>query len=327
MRVVASLTTMPDRYERLERTLKTIFTQTYKLDAIYLSLPKVSYRLNIEYPPLPDSILKMCTVVECEDYGPITKILGALIAEKDPNTIIITFDDDMVYPNNIVESLIAKHKAYPNMAIGSSGMLVKYSCPMCAINPNQNDLIFSIPKFEIPIEGRKVDSVYGYPGALYLRGFFPENNVKFVRRVYYDEGYAFGEDVPYPAHGLDSFLLYACISKELWMNDDITISGWLSLKGIERRIFPGMPCVGFIRDENGEVIQTGNEISYNLDTFFKRLNTSISQAKRMGMFSETEEMGNSETIAGLSFTIIVALIGLGLGIWYLIKNGLSLPFR
>lgn len=299
MRVVASLTTMPDRYERLEKTLKTIYNQTFPLDAIYLSLPKVSSRLKTPYPPLPDSIKKLCTVVTCEDYGPITKIVGGIMAESDPNTVIITFDDDMIYPDTMVEELLKKHLLFPDMAIGSSGMLLKYSCPMCAITPNQTDLIFSIPKFPVPPEGRKVDSVYGYPGALYIRKFF--TNV---------------EDLTY----------YSSLTPELFINDDITISGYLSLRGIERRIFSGMPNVGFVKDENGTIIRTGNEISYDLDNFFKRLNTSIAKAKELGMYADVEEVSNGETILGISLSIIAICIAFGLGTWWIWKNGLRLPF-
>lgn len=296
-RVVASLTTMPDRYEKLERTLLTLFNQTYPLDAIYLSLPKESARLKIPYPPLPDSIKKLCTPVSCTDYGPITKIVGGLIKESDPNTVIITFDDDMVYPATIVEELVRKHRSYPGISIGSSGMLLKYPCPMCAITPNQNDLLFSIPKFQVPHEGRRVDSVYGYPGALYLRGFFDD---------------------------VESLVYYASLSPELFINDDIVISGWLSLKKIERRIFT-MSSVGFVRDENGVVIQTGNEISYDLSKFFKRLNLSIKQAKEVGMYSEVEEVSGSETIAGISTTIIVSGVLMGIAIWWIWNYGLKLP--
>lgn len=330
VRVVGTLTTMPDRYERLERTLQYINNQTYKLDAIYLSLPKESARLGIPYPKLPKSILKLCTVVECDDYGPITKIVGGLLSETDENTVIITFDDDIMYPSNMVEALMSKHKMYPNMAIGSSGMLLKYPCPMCAISPNQNDMIFSISKFPVPIEGRKVDSIYGYPGALYLRGFFPSIN-KVCKR----NPQAYSERRgPIPSNiskeeddSLCDFLDYATLSHDMLMNDDIVISGWLSLKGVERRIFPGMPNVEFLKDVDGKVIKTGNEISYNLDAFFRRLNNCIQTCKDLGMYAEVEEIQSSETVVSIGITIAVVLIAMGLGAWYLFKYGITLPFK
>jgi hypothetical protein len=40
-----------------------------------------------------------------DDWGPATKLLGALLLETDPDTVIITVDDDMMYNHNMVEWL------------------------------------------------------------------------------------------------------------------------------------------------------------------------------------------------------------------------------
>lgn len=286
MRVVASLTTMPDRYFKIIKTLESLNNQTYKLDNIYLSLPETSRRLNIPYPDVPDEINKLCTVVKCTDYGPITKISGGLLMETDPNTVIITFDDDMIYPPGIVAALIKHHEKYPDSALGSSGMLLKYNCPLCAITPNEDNFFYRIPKFKVPEEGRRVDSIYGYPGALYSRKFFPSNE------------------------NLETeFFKYALIDHDTFMNDDITISGYLSLKNIERRIFPNMPVVSFVVSETtGERIRADNEISYDLDKFFQRMNAAITKCKSIGMYQNTEPMDLSESIVGVSTIFIVCFI-------------------
>lgn len=298
MRVVASLTTMPDRYFKVVKTLESLQKQTYKLDAIYLSLPIRSRRLNIEYPPLPNEIAKLCTVVPCTDFGPITKILGGILSEDDPSTIIITFDDDMLYPENIVEVLINYHKQYPNSALGSSGMLLKYRCPMCAITPNENNFFYRIPKFIVPPEGRRVDSIYGYPGALYIRKFFPSRNLLET-----------------------DFLNYALVDNNMFMNDDIVISGYLSLRDIERRIFPDMPVVSFVVDDtSGLRIRNNNEISYDLDKFFQRMNSSITTAKSIGMYTITEPVDISETIVGIGIIVVLSILVLILVFIYIIGS-------
>ncbi|CAH6419700.1 Hypothetical protein HVR_LOCUS776 [uncultured virus] len=285
-RVVASLTTMPDRYFKIIKTLECLNKQTYKLDAIYLSLPERSRRLNVPYPPVPPEITKLCTVVRCADYGPITKIVGGLLMEDDPDTVIITFDDDMMYPPDLVAALLSYHEDYPNSALGSSGMLLKYNCPLCAITPNENNFFYRIPKFQIVEEGRRVDSIYGYPGALYIRRFFPSKD-----RLEID------------------FLHYALIDHDTFMNDDIIISGYLSLRNIERRIFPNMPIVSFVVSETtGERIRASNEISYDLDKFFQRMNAAITKCKSLGMYVNTEPMDVSESIVGVCIVIIICVI-------------------
>jgi hypothetical protein len=285
MRVVASLTTMPDRYFKIVETLKSLNNQTYKLDAIYLSLPEKSRRLGIEYPPVPQEISNLCTIVKCIDFGPITKIVGGILSEEDPSTVIITFDDDLIYPNNLVEKLMQHHKKYPNSSIGSSGMLLKYDCPMCAINPNEDYFFYRVAKFNIPDEGRRVDSIYGYPGALYVRKFFPSK-----------------EELE------EKFLNYALINNNTLMNDDIIISGYLSMYNIERRIFPNMPTVAFVVDDKGVRVRNDNEISYDLDKFFQRMNLAINTAKSIGMYSSTEPVDMTETIVGVAAIIIFSLL-------------------
>lgn len=291
MRVVASLTTMPDKWEKLTKTLETIKNQTYPLDAIYLSLPHKSRRLGIEYPEPDDYIKSMATIVRVKDYGPITKIAGGLYSENDPDTVIITFDDDMIYPNNIVEELLKCHLIRPQAAVGSAGMLLRRPCPMCAITPNQKNAPFNIPKFKVPIEGRKVDSVYGYPGALYVRKFFPA----------YDK---LEED----------FFSLALVDKDMFINDDIVISGYLSANNIDRYIFPNIPEVGFVIDQEGVRQRVDSEISYNLDLFFQRMNRSIHKAKQLGMYRDTEPILFSETVLGIflislfSILLLIALL-------------------
>lgn len=284
LRVVCSLTTMPDQFLKLQRTLESLHAQTYKLDAIYLSLPEVSRRLGTKYPPLPDKLSKLCTAVKIDDMGPISKLIGGLLMEQDPDTVIITFDNDMIYPPTMVENLVKRHKQYPNSAVGSAGMLLRYDCPMCAITPNENNYLYNISKFPVPEEGRKVDSVYGYPGALYVRKFFPVKD---------------------QLH--EKFLKYALLNKETLLNDDIIISGYLSLQNIERRIFPNFPSVDFVM-QDGERKRTEAEISYDMDKFFQRLNKASEAAKLQQMYLTTEPINFSETILGIATIVVIAII-------------------
>jgi hypothetical protein len=291
MRVVATLTTMPDKYinsDKLLVSLKSLNNQTYKLDKIYLGLPYRCERLNIDYPEIPDEIKALCSIIRCSDYGPITKIIPALLMEDDCETIIITFDDDFKYSENLVEKLLEKHKLYPNSAIGSSGMLLKNTCPNCAIYPNGNSFSYDMSKFKIANEGRKVDSIYGFSGALYIRKFFPS------KENLYDE-----------------FIKYALINDNIRMNDDISISGYLSMKNIERRIFKDLTTLDISFNK------TNTEISSNIFVFFKKLNLSILTAKSIGMYKNTEDIYYIETI---SFKILLITFVLIFIIFLLFKS-------
>src|SRR5690606_13603827 len=102
-RVVASYTTLPSRYSVLKQSILSLKNQTVKLDEIYLTIPKIAKRLNKEYPPVPEDIKNLCKVITVDqDYGPITKIYGGLVSESNPNTIIISCDDDVLFKSNFV---------------------------------------------------------------------------------------------------------------------------------------------------------------------------------------------------------------------------------
>ena len=52
------------------------------------------------------------------DWGPATKLLGALLLETDPDTVIITVDDDMMYNHNMVEWLSTRMKRNISISFG-----------------------------------------------------------------------------------------------------------------------------------------------------------------------------------------------------------------
>ncbi len=121
--VVISFSTTPYRIDQMQSTLETILNQNTKVDAIYLAVPYVFLRDNTKYviPAWLQDNPKII-VIRTEDYGPATKLLGVLKHIKlDPDTIIITMDDDIKYPKSTVLHLAYKAKKYPNEAIGIAG--------------------------------------------------------------------------------------------------------------------------------------------------------------------------------------------------------------
>lgn len=290
IRVVGTLTTIPGRYPKLLRTLKSLINQDYKLSAIYLSIPEQSRRLKQPYPELPTEITKLCTVVPCsEDYGPCTKIVGALLRENDPNTIIITFDDDVVYSSSLVSRLIEAHKKFPNSALGSSGILLKYGFPFYSTISNCKGNWNNMTGFELNENGRAVDALCGFSAVLYKRGFFPSESDLY-----------------------DKFLKYPLLDDDIFYNDDIMISAYLSGQNIERRVIPNIP----ITDEN-KVFDPkidnldGNEISHDKLAFLSRFRNSIIKTQEYGFFKQTEPVSVDETIGGhiiIVFIFILLLI-------------------
>ena len=157
-RTVVSITTFGERVFHMAPCLNGIFSQTQKPDRIIVSIPKTHREKEnttctlsdcasdtTENDESPVNILTwfknysgvtslnetrkdvfefpMITVQFIErDWGPATKVLGALLLESDPDTVIITMDDDMVYNRNTIEWL--------SIRIERKGMALAFGCEM-----------------------------------------------------------------------------------------------------------------------------------------------------------------------------------------------------
>lgn len=128
MRVVATLTTIPNRIKHIKPILKSLVKQTRKFDTIYLNIPLKSNkgRKYIIPKDLLDGFPKdLVKIVRCEkDYGPITKLIPTLYHEKDPETCIVIFDDDQLIHRHVNKILIEKSQKYPNSALSFSGWCI-----------------------------------------------------------------------------------------------------------------------------------------------------------------------------------------------------------
>lgn len=129
-RVVVSLTTIPDRIDKLIPTLGSIYTQSVKVDQIILNIPYVSRKGQkyvipsyfkyigqqscLKYLRKADigqqSCLKYCKHIKINrviDTGPSTKLLPTLkLFSSDENTRIIVIDDDQIYGSCFIEKLM-----------------------------------------------------------------------------------------------------------------------------------------------------------------------------------------------------------------------------
>lgn len=288
IRVVASYTTLPSRYDVLKRSIQSLNEQTHKLDAIYLCVPKRAARLNKEYPHIPEDLAALCTVVHIDtDYGPLTKMYGGWVSETDPNTVIISCDDDVFFAPDFVEVMLKHHKDYPKSAICGTGALIGkgliFISIVSTVKPFQDWKGFT--GFEVTEKGRAVDLIFGVAGVLYTRGMFPPNDVLY-----------------------DELLQFSLQDDAIFHNDDVLISGYLSKHGVERRIFLDIPP---IHHANGTDALSGDIIK-----MLTRLNTSIQKVKELGFFPTMESVPVDETPTGrVIFAIIVIAIVITLSVF------------
>jgi hypothetical protein len=199
--IVVSLTTTPYRIDNIGPILETLYAQNVKISKIFLSVPYVFKRDNIEYK-IPQWLLddKRITLIRSADYGPATKILGLLKEIALPaNTIIITVDDDMYYPSNLVLHLAYAAKQYPHDVIVNLGGDINYDAMGNIVQLNHGLKLNYQPR-------AYVDVLLGYAGVAYRSDFFDK----------------------------DIFALDTAPA-ECFMHDDLYISFHLARRNINRR--------------------------------------------------------------------------------------------
>ncbi|HIF07853.1 MAG TPA: hypothetical protein EYQ64_13160 [Gemmatimonadetes bacterium] len=201
-RVVVSLTSIPSRLGHVFPTLNSILLQSRAPSAIYLNLPASSKREGDTYH-MPPGIEKDPRITVCqsgEDVGPIMKLLPVLEREPDPETVIITVDDDVVYPREMIETFLDMSESLPGAALGFRGWRLPEDGDLA------NRMILHANQVSRPFS---VDILCGVSGAMYLRRHF-------------DPGFFDRSDLP----------------PEGYFVDDLCISGYLHRGGVMKYIVP-----------------------------------------------------------------------------------------
>lgn len=114
--VVVSLTTYPKRFSDLDLCIKSILHQTYKPDKIIIWLGSDTIsELAEKYLSKYNKYGVEYRIDNENNYYSHKKYIYAI--KEFGDSIIITLDDDLIYPKKTIESLIKKYRQYPNAII------------------------------------------------------------------------------------------------------------------------------------------------------------------------------------------------------------------
>jgi hypothetical protein len=132
--LIVSLTSFPDRIESIHYCIKSILRQTVKPTRVILWLAKEQFE-NLE---LPKKLLELkyygLSIEFCDDIKSHKKYYYSM--KKWPESIVVTVDDDVFYPENMLEELLASYRKYPcavscfrahEMKLENDGSIAKYS--------------------------------------------------------------------------------------------------------------------------------------------------------------------------------------------------------
>jgi hypothetical protein len=114
IKFIISLTTSPTRMKLMNKFIKNLTKQTYKPEYVLLNIPRIFERTGEKYdiPNFPPSIIVNYLNV---DYGPVCKLAGAIsYIKKNENIFIVYLDDDILYPNNMLEIYVQYIEKFGN---------------------------------------------------------------------------------------------------------------------------------------------------------------------------------------------------------------------
>lgn len=219
-RVIASLSTVPDRINNLTPTIRSLLKQTRPPDEIVLAIPQFSVREQRPYVvPKYISRLPRVRVLRChEDWGPATKFIAAIqdeLAAGRENTLIMVLDDDRLYPRDALETYLHYSEQLPNAALCFRGAAMPST-----LDWDDAKMIYA----KDLREPRPVAVITGCGSYLVRPRFFD--------RSLWDYS------------GAPSVAFYI---------DDIWISAWLSRRGVKRYVVPASAMMRSVRRQRRTV--------------------------------------------------------------------------
>ena len=111
-RVVISFSANPNKLNKLKPFINSILDQTVKVDLIAMIIPDDGRDINYD---IPDYIKNTAAVFHTgRGYGKGTKIIPMLLREKECDTTIIALNENIVYGQEFIYSLLEESKNYPD---------------------------------------------------------------------------------------------------------------------------------------------------------------------------------------------------------------------
>lgn len=172
--IIVCLTTLPWRIDRVERTIKSLLYQSVSPQRIHLHVPYISRREQKVYtiPPVLEG-LRSLKIIRCEDYGPATKLIPAVI-DLAPHQNLLVVDDDRIYPPDLLEVLQQASQTRPDCAFGAAGWIVPADLTdhECSLWRNLRQIPPATLKSSRLRQIREVNILEGYAGYLVKPSFF-----------------------------------------------------------------------------------------------------------------------------------------------------------
>lgn len=200
---IISFTTIPTRLKNIHFTIDSLLNQLVKPEKIILNVPKIyslRFKTSIDIISVNELLKKYQNKIIInyvdEDYGPGTKLLGLLknniIDINVENLYIMLLDDDMLYPNGIIQSFNNHINKKKSINIGSynirkiNDIQVAYGSSVIFLKANK------LNKFIDYYNIIKEYDLIKYHDDIYISYYFIINN-HTIHKIHYDKEWNFNK--------------------------------------------------------------------------------------------------------------------------------------
>lgn len=167
--VVVSLTTHGKRIDTVYLSIESLLQQTLCPNHLVLYIGEEEFQAIDQLPSvLQEQTERGLTIRFVRDQRSYTKLLPAL--RDYPDACIITVDDDLLYPDYLVEQLVKAHQSQPDAICCRTALTLSFT-------PDHQLRPFSTFSYEIPSYEDSISSRYlpeGFNGVLYPPHSLPE---------------------------------------------------------------------------------------------------------------------------------------------------------
>ena len=159
--VIVSLTTYPKRVYDIKYCINSLLSQNERPNRVILWLAREQFPLGEK--ELPEALLAMeergLEIRFCEDLKSFKKLIPT--RRLFPKAIIVTADDDIIYPPNWLSTLLEAYRSCPKAIWGCRGRLVPFSMPELL---EQESITYRDWELALP-DGRPHDDIFLTAGA------------------------------------------------------------------------------------------------------------------------------------------------------------------
>ena len=118
--IIVSMTTFPARIGYVHLAIKSLLNQTVKPGKIILWLARDQFR-DVEIPQQLRSLCAYGLEIRFCDEDLLAHKKYYYAMQEFPDKIIVTYDDDIIYPEDSLEKLLAMHDQHPDAIICNRG--------------------------------------------------------------------------------------------------------------------------------------------------------------------------------------------------------------